>query len=250
LQRARLLGRESLPDHVSATVTYRTQHCFNVVRIGDQNDRRARAGNSPPQPVDKQLRFGVGLVRPAHLGADDRAEHHPDGEAGWTAEDSDAGAGGEALGGSPLGDMEGLVYVDIMAREGAAQDQVAVAVMLDQTDLAGPWRVAAGPIARSNERLGGRAPTFKAHQRQIKSHPAESTASLMSKKIRLHRSVRKGELTRRTSEVTRYVDQHVAHSDAKPRPGDATFADLDAAIDLIGDMFRRYGNLLTASMCI
>ena len=48
--------------------------------------------------------------------------------------------------------------------------------------------------------------------------------------------------------VKRYVDQHVAHNDAKPIPGLPTLKDVDASIDLIGDLFAKYANLLTAAM--
>jgi hypothetical protein len=47
--------------------------------------------------------------------------------------------------------------------------------------------------------------------------------------------------------VRRYVDQHVAHADARPTAGLPTFAELDAAIDTIGKLFQKYANLLTAS---
>ena len=56
------------------------------------------------------------------------------------------------------------------------------------------------------------------------------------------------ELRSKTEAVTWYVDQHVAHSDAKPRSPVPTFADLDAAVDLLGHLFQKYVNLLTASM--
>jgi hypothetical protein len=55
---------------------------------------------------------------------------------------------------------------------------VAVVVVLYKTYLASPWRVAAGPIARSYECLGGRAPTLKSHYSKVKIHPAESTAPI------------------------------------------------------------------------
>jgi hypothetical protein len=55
------------------------------------------------------------------------------------------------------------------------------------------------------------------------------------------------QLTRVAGAVKTYVDQHVAHNDAKPRGGLPTFKDLDASIDLIGQLFTKYTNLLTAS---
>jgi hypothetical protein len=54
-------------------------------------------------------------------------------------------------------------------------------------------------------------------------------------------------LTTAAASIKSYVDQHIAHSDAKPRPGLPTFDDLNAAIDTIGDLFRKYAGLLTAS---
>jgi hypothetical protein len=54
-------------------------------------------------------------------------------------------------------------------------------------------------------------------------------------------------LTSVAQSVKVYVDQHVAHNDAKPRGSLPTFKDLDANIDLIGELFAKYGNLLTAS---
>jgi hypothetical protein len=49
------------------------------------------------------------------------------------------------------------------------------------------------------------------------------------------------------AEVKIYVDEHVAHNDAKPSPGLPTFKDLDASIDVIGQLFAKYANLLTAA---
>jgi hypothetical protein len=49
------------------------------------------------------------------------------------------------------------------------------------------------------------------------------------------------------SKVNSYVDQHVAHADARAATTVPTFADVDAVIDTIGDLFTKYANLLTAS---
>jgi hypothetical protein len=65
--------------------------------------------------------------------------------------------------------VEGLIDVDVVTREGAAQDQVTVVVVLDKTDLPGPGRGGAGPactgrsgpIAGGDEGLGGRVATVK-----------------------------------------------------------------------------------------
>jgi hypothetical protein len=56
------------------------------------------------------------------------------------------------------------------------------------------------------------------------------------------------ELTRVAEAVKRYVDQHVAHNDAMPIPGLPTYKDLDDNIDLIGKLFAKYANLLTAAV--
>ena len=56
------------------------------------------------------------------------------------------------------------------------------------------------------------------------------------------------DLGSKSEAVTRYVDQHLAHSDAKPRSAIPTFGDLDTTVDLLGRLFRKYGNLLTAAM--
>ena len=55
-------------------------------------------------------------------------------------------------------------------------------------------------------------------------------------------------LTTGAEKVADYVDQYLAHADARPKAGLPTFADLDAAIDLLGDLYAKYGNLLTASV--
>lgn len=55
-------------------------------------------------------------------------------------------------------------------------------------------------------------------------------------------------LTTGAEKVADYVDQYLAHRDAGPRAGLPTFGDLDAAIDLIGGLYAKYGNLLTASV--
>jgi hypothetical protein len=54
-------------------------------------------------------------------------------------------------------------------------------------------------------------------------------------------------LTSVAESVKRYVDQHVAHNDASPRGDLPTFDDLNASIDVIGELFGKYGNLLTAA---
>jgi hypothetical protein len=55
-------------------------------------------------------------------------------------------------------------------------------------------------------------------------------------------------LTTGAEKVADYVDQYLAHRDARPSAGLPTFHDLDAAIDLIGELYAKYGNLLTASV--
>lgn len=54
-------------------------------------------------------------------------------------------------------------------------------------------------------------------------------------------------LERSAEGLTAFVDQHVAHSDAKAVGGLPTFNDLDAAVDQIGDLFAKYTLLLTAA---
>jgi len=46
--------------------------------------------------------------------------------------------------------------------------------------------------------------------------------------------------------VKRYVDQHVAHADAVPAEVTLTLDEVHAAIDVIGDLHKKYWNLLTA----
>jgi len=54
-------------------------------------------------------------------------------------------------------------------------------------------------------------------------------------------------LKKTAKSVTGYVNRHIAHSDRNPAPIVPKFSDLNAAIDVVGDLFTRYGNLLTAS---
>jgi hypothetical protein len=51
-----------------------------------------------------------------------------------------------------------------------------------------------------------------------------------------------------SSGVKQYVDKHLAHSDRKPVPANSlpTLADVHAVIDLLGHLFKKYSNLLTA----
>jgi len=56
-------------------------------------------------------------------------------------------------------------------------------------------------------------------------------------------------LSAAASSVRTYVNRHVAHSedldpDNAPPPAEITLGELDAAIDVIGDLFRRYLDLL------
>ncbi len=48
--------------------------------------------------------------------------------------------------------------------------------------------------------------------------------------------------------VKAYVDERVAHADARPRAALPTFEDLDRAIDTIGSLLAKYYNLLTANV--
>jgi len=44
-----------------------------------------------------------------------------------------------------------------------------------------------------------------------------------------------------------YVDQHLAHRDQKPTKDIPTFDAIHAALDELGNMFRKYHTLLTAA---
>jgi hypothetical protein len=54
-------------------------------------------------------------------------------------------------------------------------------------------------------------------------------------------------LTATSDGLKTFVDEHLAHSDARPSPGLPTFKDLNAAIDQIGDLYAKYYLLLTAN---
>ncbi len=54
-------------------------------------------------------------------------------------------------------------------------------------------------------------------------------------------------LTVAAADVREYVDRHLAHSDASRLTELPTFATLNAAIDQLGETFRKYALLLTAS---
>jgi hypothetical protein len=43
-----------------------------------------------------------------------------------------------------------------------------------------------------------------------------------------------------------FVDEHVAHDAVEPTAEPPTFDDMNAAIDVIGEMFKKYSNVLTA----
>jgi hypothetical protein len=47
--------------------------------------------------------------------------------------------------------------------------------------------------------------------------------------------------------VKGFVDQHLAHTQAKPTAQMPTFADLDEAIDSVGEMFKKYSTTLTGA---
>jgi hypothetical protein len=51
------------------------------------------------------------------------------------------------------------------------------------------------------------------------------------------------------SKVKIYVDEHIAHAEASAVATDVTLNlnDIHAAIDVVGDLFKRYYSLLTAS---
>jgi hypothetical protein len=52
-------------------------------------------------------------------------------------------------------------------------------------------------------------------------------------------------LDEKAKQVVEYVDRHVAHADARPITNVPTFAELNGAIDAIGDLFKRYVLLVT-----
>jgi hypothetical protein len=45
--------------------------------------------------------------------------------------------------------------------------------------------------------------------------------------------------------VTRYVNEYIAHSDARPKAAVPTFEELNVAIDSLGRLYDRYNNVLT-----
>lgn len=49
------------------------------------------------------------------------------------------------------------------------------------------------------------------------------------------------------AQVKQYVDQHVAHRDRNRTKDVPTFADIHAAVDVVGDVFRTYHTLLTTA---
>jgi hypothetical protein len=53
-------------------------------------------------------------------------------------------------------------------------------------------------------------------------------------------------LTQESERVRDYVDRHLAHYDRDPLAELPTFEDLNAAVDAIGDLFRKYNALLRA----
>ncbi len=54
-------------------------------------------------------------------------------------------------------------------------------------------------------------------------------------------------LTAASTNVKQYVDEHVAHADAVPAEVTLTLDEVHDAVDVIGDLFKKYYNLLTAS---
>jgi AbiU2 len=54
-----------------------------------------------------------------------------------------------------------------------------------------------------------------------------------------------GALSETAERVTGYVDEYVAHKDARAKAGVPAFEDLNAAIDSIGKLYDKYNNALT-----
>jgi hypothetical protein len=54
-------------------------------------------------------------------------------------------------------------------------------------------------------------------------------------------------LTAAAANVKDYVDQHLAHADSVPTTVTLTLSDVHDAIDVIGELFRKYYTLLTAA---
>ncbi|HVS48194.1 MAG TPA: hypothetical protein VHJ99_04760 [Candidatus Dormibacteraeota bacterium] len=52
------------------------------------------------------------------------------------------------------------------------------------------------------------------------------------------------ELVAKVLPVRKYVNQYLAHTSQRPGRADATYADIDDAIDFIGRMFQRYSLLV------
>jgi hypothetical protein len=51
----------------------------------------------------------------------------------------------------------------------------------------------------------------------------------------------------KAASVKKFVDEHLAHADRRRDPPGATFDDINAALDTIGEMFAKYYEFLTAS---
>jgi len=54
-------------------------------------------------------------------------------------------------------------------------------------------------------------------------------------------------LAEAVAQVKKYVDQHLAHRDQDPTKEIPTFGDIHAAMDSVGDVFRKYHMLLTGA---
>lgn len=54
-------------------------------------------------------------------------------------------------------------------------------------------------------------------------------------------------LRQSADKVKAYVDEHIAHLDAKPRPAELTIGEIHEVIEPIGELFGRYANLFTAA---
>ena len=56
-----------------------------------------------------------------------------------------------------------------------------------------------------------------------------------------------GRLADAVAQVKKYVDQHLAHRDQNPSKEIPTFGDIHAAMDSVGEVFRKYHLLLTGA---
>lgn len=147
--------------------------------------------------------------------------------------------------------LPGSLYFDYLRDTYATSQAAAVRRQAEQSSRVVSLRrlldeIAAEPERLTRQRFVGAWPP----EDQARGHETFTNRFAGDVGDQLDPQIVAGDIERVETEaksVVDHVDQYVAHTDEKPVAELATFEELNAAIDALGELFRKYALLLTGS---